>query len=90
MVVNWTALLSVVAVSFSSAVAVVVLVALAMLGLSARRTGTPRPHVVSPQAAEPPPCRGLCSPRTGTAVAVACLGVVAVIVLVALYRIVAP
>ena len=85
MTINWTGLLNVVAVSFSATIAVVVLMALAMLGLSARRA----PLVSVRSLGRPAHPHGLHSRRTGTTVAVACLGATAVIVLAALYQVVA-
>jgi hypothetical protein len=73
MTIHWNALLSVFGVALGSTVAVVVLVTLALLGLSSRRVET----TGSPPAAG----RSLFSPRVGTAVAAACLGVAAAIVL---------
>ena len=67
MTIHWDSLLAVFLVSLGSAVAVVGLVALAMLGLSARAA-----------VADGPPGR---SRAAGTAVAAACLAAAALIVL---------
>lgn len=77
MTIQWESLLAVFVVSLGSTVAVVVLVAVAMLGLSARATA-PR------EAARAP----LFSPRLGTALAGACLLAVALIVLFGLWTII--
>jgi hypothetical protein len=81
MTINWASLLAVFVVSLGSTVAVVGLVTLAMLGLSARTARTAAPRVAS----RPP----LFSPVTGTAVAGACLAAAALIVLFGLWAIVA-
>jgi hypothetical protein len=84
MSIHWGSLLLVFVVSFGSAVAVVALVTLGLLGLSARgaqtvpATSTGRP--TGPDA---------WSPRTGTALAVAGLGLAALLVLLGLWEIVA-
>ena len=75
MSINWGALLVVALTSFSSAVGVVVLVALALLGLSARENGT---AVGDTGVAGGGPRLGM-SPATGTLVAALCLlGAVAI------------
>lgn len=77
MTVHWSSLLAVFLVSLGSAVAVVVLVALAMLGLSARAA------VVDETAG---PRR---SPAAGTAVAIVCVAAAALVVLFGLWMIIA-
>jgi hypothetical protein len=74
--IAWGSLLVVLVVSFGAAVAVVVLVTISLLGLSAR--------VANPDG--PPPVMG---PGAGTAVAAVCLTAAAAIVLYGLYIIVA-
>jgi hypothetical protein len=74
MTIHWESLVAVFAVSLGSTVAVVGLVTLAMLGLSAR-------------TAAPGGTGG--RPAAGTAVAVTCLGAAALIVLLGLWAIVA-
>ena len=81
MSIHWDSLLAVFVVSLGSTVAVVALVTLAMLGLSARV-----PRVVRSDA---PTRHALFSPVSGTAVAGACLAGAAVIVLIGLWGIVA-
>jgi hypothetical protein len=76
--IAWGSLGLVGAVSFAAAVAVVVLVSFALVGLSAREVPA-EGEVVS----------GGMSPATGTAVAAVCLLAVAVIVIYGLYIIVA-
>ena len=66
--VHWDALLAVVGVSLGSTIAVVTLVTVALVGLSARAAG--------PTGARPP-----LSPAVGTAVAAVCLAAAAAIVL---------
>jgi hypothetical protein len=73
MTIHWGSLLTVFVVSLGSTIAVVGLVTLAMLGLSAR-------------VAEP---RALFSPVRGTAVAGVCLAAAVVIVLFGLWTLVA-
>jgi hypothetical protein len=78
MTIHWGSLLTVFAVSMSSTIAVVVLVTLALLGLSARNT--------------PPPAstqHPLFSPAAGTAVASACLTTTTAIVLFGLWTMIA-
>ena len=77
MTINWTSLLTVFVASISATVAVVMLVATAVLGLSARTT--------------PPDMRtrhSMISPTAGTAVAAICLSAAAMIVLFGLWEIV--
>jgi hypothetical protein len=74
MTIHWDALLTVVAVALGSTLAVVVLVTLALIGLSARAVGVTRPTAG-------PTRRPPLSPKGGTVVAVVCLGAVAAIVL---------
>jgi hypothetical protein len=81
MSIHWDSLLAVFVVSLSSTVAVVVLVTLAMLGLSARA-----PRLVRSDA---PTRHALSSPLMGTAVAGVCLSAAAVIVLFGLWTMVA-
>jgi hypothetical protein len=81
MTISWNSLLAVFLVSLTSTVAVVLLIALAMLGLSARA-----PRVVRSDAQTRHP---LVSASTGTAVAGACLAAAAGIVLFGLWEIVA-
>jgi len=81
MSIHWDLLLAVFVVSLSSTVAVVALVTLAMLGLSAWA-----PRVVRSEA---PTRHALFSPVTGRAVAGACLAGAAAIVLFGLWTIVA-
>ena len=84
MSIHWGSLLRVFAVSFGSAVAVVALVTLGLQGLAARSAQTvPSP---SPGRRAGPDAW---SPRTGTAVAVAGLGLAALLVLLGLWEIVA-
>lgn len=77
--IRWSPLLDVVVVSLGSAVTVVVLVTVALVGLSARTVvtvadaGAPRPAL---------------SPRAGTVLAVVCLAAVAAIVLFGLWVVV--
>jgi hypothetical protein len=78
MTIHWGALLTVLAVSFSTTVVVVVLVALALLGLSAR-TGPPRGSARRP----------LFPPAAGTAVAGACLSAAGGIVLFGIWTMIA-
>jgi len=80
MTIHWDSLLAVFAVSLGSTVAVVVLVTLALLGLSTRAL---RP-VTAPAARRP-----LFSPRPGTAVAVVCLASAAAIVFLGLWVLIA-
>jgi hypothetical protein len=77
MTVHWGSLLAVFVVSLGSAVAVVALVAVALLGFSARVP-------VADATAGPRPSRGL-----GTAVAAACLAAAALVVLFGLWVIIA-
>jgi len=82
--INWGALGLVGIVSFAAAVAVVVLVSFALVGLSARET--------VPEGADGPGSDvtvGGMSPAVGTTIAAVCLLAVAVIVLYGLYIIVA-
>ena len=86
MTIHWAALLTVFATSLGASVAVVALVAVALLGLSART-----PHLAlcdgAPVAAPPvrSPRRRSLSPWMGTAVAAICLTGAAAIVLVGLW-----
>ena len=73
--IAWGSLLVVLVVSFGSAVAVVVLVSFAMVGLSAR------------EASADGPSSGI-SPGAGTAIAGLCLAVVVAIVAIGLYTII--
>ena len=88
MSVNWGALGVVTIVSFAIGVLVVVLVSLAMVGLSARETAQRGERV----SADDTPVIGrggsTLSPAAGTAVAVVCLLGAAAIVLYGLYVIV--
>jgi hypothetical protein len=77
MTIHWGSLLTVFAVSMSSTIAVVVLVTLALLGLSAR---TPPPASTQ---------HPLFSPLAGTAVASACLTTTTAIVLFGLWTMIA-
>jgi hypothetical protein len=77
MSIHWGSLFAVFVTSLGATVAVVALVATALLGLSARA-----PQLALPAAG---PRRRALSPRAGTAVAAACLGVAAAIVLVGLW-----
>ena len=79
MSIHWDSLLAVFVVSLGSAVAVVVLVALAMLGLSARAAAAEGP----PTSVSPWRLR-----VAGTAAAGACLTVAAAIVLAGLWIVV--
>ena len=73
MTIHWEKLLGVFVVSFGTTVAVVALVTLALLGLSALRPGLGRPRRLrGPRCSQPP---------AGTAVAAVCLAAAAVIVL---------
>jgi hypothetical protein len=80
MTLHWDSLLAVVAASLGSAVTVVALVALALVGLSARTPRLVRPGV---PARRPP-----LTPRTGAALAATCLSIAAAIVLLGLQAIV--
>ena len=80
MSIHWDSLLAVFVVSLGSAVAVVVLVALAMLGLSAGTAVADGPRTSTP------PRRARVA---GTAAAGACLAVAAAIVLFGLWVVVA-
>ena len=82
MTIHWEPLLAVFVVSLGATVAVVVLIALALLGLSARaaRFGP----------ADPPARPALFTPTAGTAVAATCLAAATVIVLLGLWAIAAP
>jgi hypothetical protein len=82
MTIQWGSLLAVFVVSLSSTVAVVVLVSLAMLGLSVRAV----PTAVPPRVPTRPP---VFSPAVGTAVAAACLAAAALIVLFGLWALIA-
>ena len=86
MSVNWGALGVVTIVSFAIGVLVVVLVSMAVVGLSARETGQDGER----GSADDTPGRGgtTLSPAAGTAVAVVCLLGAAAIVLYGLYVIV--
>jgi hypothetical protein len=79
MKINWDGLLAVFAVSLGATAGVVTLVAVALVGMSARA-----PHLVPVAAGRRPP-----SPRTGTAVAAVCLALAAAIVLFGLWTLVA-
>jgi hypothetical protein len=81
MTIHWENLLGVFVVSFGATVAVVALVTLALLGLSARTAG------LGPS--DPPARRALFSPTAGPVVAAACLVAAAAIVLLGLWAIVA-
>jgi hypothetical protein len=81
MTVHWGALLAVLAASFTATLTVVVLVTVALLGLSAR---TARPALV--RVPHRPP---LFSPAAGTRVAVVCLGLAALVVAFGLWTVVA-
>jgi hypothetical protein len=81
MTIHWDVLLGVFVVSFGSTIAVVVLVTLGLLGLSARTAPVGR--------SDAPTRPALVTPAMGTAVAVACLVAAALIVLVGLWAIVA-
>jgi hypothetical protein len=80
MTIHWDSLLAVFLVSLGSAVAVVVLVALAMLGLSNRTAVADGPRTSTPPRL---------SRLGGTAAAGACLAVAAAIVLSGLWVVVA-
>lgn len=80
--IHWGSLLVVQLVSFASTIAVVVLISLALVGLSARDAAR-APAAASGQHAT------TSSARTGTAVGVICLLVAAMIVLFGLWQIVA-
>jgi hypothetical protein len=82
MTINWGALALVAVVSLAVGVLVVVLVSLALVGLSAREPGP------SGEATEPPTTRGRLSPAAGTATAAVCLLGAAAIVLYGLSLIV--
>jgi hypothetical protein len=77
MTIHWGSLLTVFAMSMSSTIAVVVLVTLALLGLSVRTT--PRVFIRHPRF----------SPAAGTAVASACLATTSAIVLFGLWTMLA-
>ena len=82
---DWLALLSVVVVSFGAGVGIVGLVAVALLGWSAR----PAPPGSSPPPATPPVISPpVFSPAVGTVVAVAALSVVVAVVGFGLWQIV--
>ena len=81
MTIHWEKLLGVFVVSFGATVAVVALVTLALLGLSARAAR------LGPSRAPARPA--LFAPTTGTAVAAACLVAAALVVLFGLWAIVA-
>ena len=81
MTVHWGSLISVFVVALCSTVAVVVLVTVAMLGLSTRST---RAAALCEPTRHP-----AFSPAAGTAVAAVCLAAAALIVLVGLWAIVA-
>jgi hypothetical protein len=78
MTVHWGSLLAVFAVSLSAAVAVVFLVTMGLLGLSARTLRV-----------EQPGARVRFSRHTGMVVAAACIGAASAIVLLGLWAIVA-
>lgn len=86
--INWGALGVVTIVSFAVAVLVVVLVSLALVGLSAREPG----QTGDPVSADETPIIGLgtshLSPAVGTAVAALCLLGAAAVVLYGLYVII--
>jgi predicted secreted protein len=77
MTIHWDALFAVFAVSLGSAVGVVALVTVALLGLSARATQAAAPDVADRRPA--------LSPAAGTAVAAVCLTAAAAIVLFGLW-----
>ncbi len=79
MKINWDALLAVFAVSLGATAGVVTLVAVALVGMSARA-----PHLVPADAGHRP-----LPPRTGTAVAAVCLTLAVAIVLFGLWTLVA-
>ena len=79
--IDWDALLAVFAVSLGATVAVVVLVTVAMVGMSARA-----PHAVP---AGPGHRSWSLSPRAGTALAAVCLTASAAIILLGLWTLVA-
>jgi hypothetical protein len=81
MTIHWDSLLAVLAVSLGSTVAIVVLVTLALLGLSIRA----RRPAAAPMARRPPAI----SPAVGTAVAAVCLAAAALIVLFGLWALIA-
>jgi hypothetical protein len=81
MTIHWEKLLGVFVVSFGATVAVVALVTLALLGLSARAAR------LGPSDAPARPA--LFSPPVGTAVAAVCLVAAALVVLFGLWAIVA-
>jgi hypothetical protein len=81
MTIHWDSLFAVFAVSLGSTVAVVVLVTLALLGLSTRAL-RPAP---APVSRWPP----VMSPAVGTTVAAACLAAAVLIVLVGLWVLIA-
>jgi hypothetical protein len=80
MTLHWDSLLAVVAASLGSTVAVVALVALALVGLSARTPRLVRAGV--------PTRRAPLTPRAGTALAATCLTIAAAIVLLGLEAVV--
>jgi predicted secreted protein len=77
MTIHWDALFAVFAVSLGSAVGVVALVTVALLGLSARAAQATGPDVADRRPA--------LSPAAGTAVAAVCLTAAAAIVLFGLW-----
>jgi hypothetical protein len=77
MTIHWDALFAVFAVSLGSAVGVVALVTVALLGLSARAAQAAAPHFADRRPA--------LSPAAGTAVAAVCLTAAAAIVLFGLW-----
>jgi hypothetical protein len=81
MTIYWDSLLAVFAVSLGSTVAVVVLVTLALLGLSTRA----RRPAAAPVGRRPP----VISPAVGTAVAAVCFAAAALIVLCGLWVLIA-
>jgi hypothetical protein len=81
MTIHWDSLFAVFAVSLGSTVAVVVLVTLALLGLSIRA----RRPAAAPVARRHP----VISPAVGTTVAAVCLGAAALIVLCGLWVLIA-
>ena len=83
MTINWGALALVAVVSLAVGVLVVVLVSLALVGLSARE-----PAASADAAEGTPTTRGRLSPAVGTATAAVCLLGAAAIVLYGLYLIV--
>jgi hypothetical protein len=80
MTINWASLIAVFLVSFGSTVAVVVLLAVATLGLSAR--------AARPASIDRPTGNSMFSPTSATAVVATCLAAAAAIVLLGLWEMV--